>query len=347
MVAEDHLVRPPLALLPHQGIEFRRINSERKILMQKKRIAAFLDGRPGHEKQTYGIIASLKSEFEIELVSVPVERTSVFSQMIQFFRLIFPVGNHCTSAIREADLLIGTGSSTHLPMLLCKKHLHIPAVTCMSPTVLIRKHFDLCFVPEHDGIRETGNIRLTLGAPNLGKNHHEQKPDKGLIAIGGKDEHSHTWNNGSILQMVESIIAKEADISWTITSSPRTPDETAAGIANLVQHYENASFYDFSKTAKGWIEEQYHQSSYVWVTSDSISMIFEALSAGCHVGILPMRWRKVTGKFCRNETVLIEKKLVVTYEEWLNGIISWPETQSIDESKKCAQLIKSLWRMKN
>ncbi len=58
------------------------------------------------------------------------------------------------------------------------------------------------------------------------------------------------------------------------------------------------------------MEEQYDKNKVVWVTADSISMIYEALTAGCRVGIFPMQWRKEKGKFKRNEDLLLEKKLV-------------------------------------
>src|SRR5690606_1675908 len=39
-------------------------------------------------------------------------------------------------------------------------------------------------------------------------------------------------------------------------------------------------------TPQGWIFEEMQKAEAVWVTEDSVSMIFEALTAGCRVGVI-------------------------------------------------------------
>ena len=39
-------------------------------------------------------------------------------------------------------------------------------------------------------------------------------------------------------------------------------------------------------TPQGWIFEQMQLAEAVWVTEDSVSMIYEALTAGCRVGVI-------------------------------------------------------------
>jgi len=315
--------------------------------MEKKRIVAFMDGRPGHEKQTLGIIFALQHICDVELLKVPVKKQGLWKTVCDYIALILPFTPECPYATDDADLLIGTGSSTHLPMLRCKKRSGVPAVICMSPHLLLRSCFDLCFVPEHDGLRENEVVKLTLGAPNIAVNKGGHREDCGLIAIGGKDEKSHFWDSPAILDMVRNVLKNAGEISWNITSSPRTPLETAEGLRLLARQHENAVFYAFADTEKGWIEEQYAQSRYAWVSADSISMICEALSSGCKVGILPMRWKKKTGKFQRNEAALKAKNLVLSYEDWLAGIDAWPELQYINEAQRCAELVMTLWQNRN
>ena len=78
-------------------------------------------------------------------------------------------------------------------------------------------------------------------------------------------------------------------------------------------------FFDYRNTPPGWIEKQYDKNNVVWVTADSISMIYEAITAGCTVGILPMRWLRENSKFKRNENVLLEKSLVTPFTAWEQG----------------------------
>lgn len=316
-------------------------------IMMKKRIVAFLDGRPGHEKQTFGIISALQGICDVELRQVVVKKKRLWQIVADYFSLFLPTAPVCPADIDDADLLIGTGSSTHLPILLCKKRSGAPAVICMSPFLLLRHRFDLCFVPEHDGLPESHVVRHTLGAPNLATNqgHHNEKC--GLIAIGGRDEKSHFWDSEGIIQMVGDVVAGANGIVWNITSSPRTPPETTEALRELATQHGNAVFYAFADTPKGWIEQQYARSGYVWVSADSISMIYEALSSGCKVGVLPMRWKQKAGKFQRNEAILKEKKLVLSYDDWRAGNGEWPASQNINEARKCAELVMTLWQNRN
>ena len=133
------------------------------------RIAAMLDGRPGHEKQTMGILAALQKRRRIEIIRVKVGRLSLLDEVVETSRLFLPISPDWATGWPEGkvDLLLGTGSRTHLPMLSYKKKYAVPVVTCMSPPIYLRHRFNLCLVPEHDGVAAGNNILLTIGAPNL------------------------------------------------------------------------------------------------------------------------------------------------------------------------------------
>ena len=44
----------------------------------------------------------------------------------------------------------------------------------------------------------------------------------------------------------------------------------------------------YKRQPQGWIFEQMQLAETVYVTEDSVSMIFEALTAGCRVGVIAM-----------------------------------------------------------
>jgi len=305
-------------------------------------IVALLDGRPGHEKQTMGIIQALEIRVPVQIRRIKVAPFSFFSTFEQTCRLFLPGMGTCCPQVEGADFLLGTGTRTHLPMLLYKKKYGIPALTCMSPAAHIRKRFDLCFVPEHDGIGEEQNIMLTVGAPNSSHNKRRHQENCGLILLGGTDPKSHHWDDRQVATMVEEIVGDEPHMQWTISTSPRTPEQTVRLAKHLSENFDNVRFFDYRDTQPGWIEEQYDKNKFVWVTADSISMIYEALTAGCRVGIFPMRWKNNRGKFKKNEDILLEKKLVTTFSSWQQGDRVLQNHLELNEARRCAERILDL-----
>ena len=312
------------------------------------RIIAIFDGRPGHEKQTLGIIDALKKFVPVDITLVHVERASVLKSICQTIRLFLPVSGASHPDLAQTDLLIGTGTQTHLPLLLLKKRRSIPVCTCMNPAVYLRKRFDLCFVPAHDGTGEVdNNIFNTFGAPNNCTNIGQHKEDCGLILLGGEDPKSHKWENTAIVRQVQGITESADDKRWTISSSPRTPSVTIEKIKELSAAQSHVTFFDYRDTKPGWIEAQYNKNAEVWVTSDSISMVYEALTAGCKVGIIPMQWRSQNSKFKRNEDVLLKEKLVISYTSLGQTNATWDKSTELNEAQRCAEQIIKRWWPKN
>ena len=115
----------------------------------------------------------------------------------------------------------------------------------------------------------------------------------------------------------------------------------------IAGQYENITFFRYESTPTGWIEKQYYKNSSVWVTADSMSMVYEALSAGCHVGILPVVWKNQHNKFKRSETYLLEQGLVVSFTDWRAGTARWKLHEPLNEAGRCAEEIMRRWLKKN
>jgi mitochondrial fission protein ELM1 len=243
----------------------------------------------------------------------------------------------------SVDIVIGTGSNTHAIVIELGKLHKARTVTCMSPFFPLQRFFDLCCVPEHDGVTHAGNILETVGPPNLSVNHNRHDSGRGLILIGGVDEKSHIWNSDNILWHIEKIIKKDCHIKWVISSSPRTPEDMEKKLSVLSNKNTGVDFLRFSDTQSGWIEKQYSVNQTVWVTADSMSMVYEALSAGCRVGIIPVEWKNKKGKFACAERKLIEKNFVTPYVEWLNSCEFIHSGKNLNEAQKCAREILIRW----
>lgn len=114
-------------------------------------------------------------------------------------------------------------------------------------------------------------------------------------------------------------------------------------LKQLPKKYGHSQFFDYKDTPTGWIEDQYDKNKVVWITADSISMIYEAITAGCCVGIFPMQWRSQKSKFKKNQDVLLAKRLVVPFHSMEEGHGIWDENRELNEAERCAERILQQW----
>jgi uncharacterized protein len=313
--------------------------------MRPLTVTAFMDGRPGHEKQTKGILAALAMATPVDVTFRTVKPGAFFRGFMDWIRYfgccLVPVKTSVKS--EPIDLVIGTGSYTHVPMLALKKRSGAKLVTCMSPSFPFIRHMDLCFVPEHDRKQPDDNIFATIGPPNTSESKGEHCPEKGLILIGGIDEKSHRWSTDRILTQIRTILEKESATTWTISSSPRTPEDTNLALEQLAGENTTVLFFRSESTPSGWVEDQYDENYTVWVTADSISMVFEAITAGCRVGILPIEWKEKDNKFKRSVDYLVAHRWVTSFEQWEVRMEMTAPEANLDEATRCAREILNRW----
>ncbi len=308
------------------------------------RVLAYLDGRPGHEKQTRGILNALSNLTEIDVSYQPIGPVSTAVSIRQWQAYLRPkvLSHEKETASAPVDLIIGTGTHTHIPMLLMKRRTESPVVTCMSPAMPLRKKIDLCCIPGHDLPVSARNILITNGPPNLSRAGGGHDRDKHLILVGGRDEKSHFWETEKVITQVQSLVADAPGITWTISSSPRTPEETIKRLSALADGNPNVSFFRSQETPMGWVEAAYAEHAVVWVTADSISMVYEALTAGCRVGILPVRWKNPRNKFQRSIDNLVRNGFAVEFSSGRANSLP-PEPPPLDEASRCAKEILKRW----
>ncbi len=307
------------------------------------KIKAVLDGSPGHEKQTEGIIRALGTYIAVDVTRLKIKKT-ILSDIIAWVKVLVGL---CwkTGKIENIDFVIGTGTHTHPHVIKMGCAGEAKKIICMSPAGFLIKMFDLCFVPNHDRPKPGKNVFLTIGPPNISVDKHLHKNDSGLILIGGVDEKSHVWDSDKICGHVEEIISSESvNLNWTISSSPRTPEEMENKISRFAAGRENVSFFRFADTQKGWVEKQYDTSGIVWVTADSMSMVYEALTAGCTTCIIPVEWKQKENKFAYSEQYLYDHKIAISYHNWKQNRDHIKCGQGLNESDRCAREILRRWR---
>ena len=243
----------------------------------------FIDGKIGHEKQSAALI------FELEkLISLKVYefQASTFSLIKSLF---FKLGQQKQyNEVLKPDIIIGVGHSTHVPIFLAKLRFGGKSVVIMKPS-LPYSLFDLCLVPVHDKPPNKNNIVPIIGSLNKISESTSIPKEAGLCTflIGGPSIH-YKWSSTDVLEQIENLIYSEKyqKVRFVLTTSRRTPSDF---IKDLKQRaLRNIEVFDFSETHKGWIENILQKSAFTMVTPDSISMIYEALSAKCMIGLLKL-----------------------------------------------------------
>jgi mitochondrial fission protein ELM1 len=196
----------------------------------------------------------------------------------------------------------------------------------------------------HDQPALGDNVFVTQGPPNTVRHGEGQHSDRGLILVGGIDTKSHVWQSAAIIDMIRIIVEKQPEIKWTVSSSPRTPEETSQNLTEMAETMQNFNFFRSENTPAGWVEEQYIQNRNVWVTADSVSMVYEALTAGCSVGVLPVEWLRQDNKFLRSLRILSENSQIVDFHDWQQGApMPILRDKLFNESRRCAEEILRKW----
>ncbi len=310
--------------------------------MRPLSVTAFMDGRPGHEKQTKGVLGALKILTDIQVRHEAVKEQGAIAQLKRWFGFAGTRILPGRSGRGDVDIIIGTGSRIHIPMIFHQRRHGGRLVTCMTPDRMVRSCFDLCLVPQHDASAKRANVFITVGPPVPVTDLDAHDSDRGLILVGGVDHKSHHWDSQCVLNQIQAVVDRQSKIRWTISSSPRTPDDMTRMLEQYAGGIDHVAFYSFQHTPKGWVETAYAENKMVWVTADSISMVYEALSAGCQVGILPVQWKNRKNKFQRSIDFLNEAQLIVTYDQWLEGQRS-SSRAPLNEAKRCAEEILRRW----
>jgi mitochondrial fission protein ELM1 len=284
----------------------------------------FTDGRPGHDRQTRGLAQALQQRTDVSLHELPVRGGA--GGFCWWLSGRYPPG----TALPAPDLLLGAGHATHSHLLAARRSRGGRIVLCMKPSLPL-SCFDLCLIPQHDTPPRADNVLATLGVLNDLRPGAAHDAARGLIVVGGPSRH-HRWDNGRILAQIDSLIAARPLQHWRLTTSPRTPPELLAQLRG-----NNACEYvPFDSCADGWLAQQLAQAGEVWVSEDSVSMIYEALTAGARVGLLRVP-RGMANRVTDEIDALVAKGWVGRPGEWQ---LASGADKPLDEAARCADWIQ-------
>lgn len=293
----------------------------------------FLDGKPGHENQTAGLLQALAELVPIEVHTLVAE--AALAAIGHWMCGRFPAGQ----GLPTPGLLVGAGHATHLPMLAARRACGGRIVVLMKPSLPCR-WFDACMIPEHDSPRQTQHIFVTQGALNRIQPSRNQDPSCGLLLVGGPSRH-HEWQEAPLLEAIAELLVREPQRSWQLGTSRRTPESFLAALRGLAESLKGAlEIVPWQQAHPDWLSQQLARAGVVWVTADSVSMLYEALTAGAQVGVLPVPERHPS-RVSKGLQALLHGQRIVDLVQWRAQGYAAP--QKFNEAQRGACWIRDRW----
>lgn len=317
------------------------MSDESSKLNKVLRIWAVTDKKPGHQNQTQGLIEALSQYRQVDVT---------WKSPVPLFKNLQMIFNNKLNNSGEdshnqlPDLLIGTGHQTHVTLLAMKLSFGGQVVIMMSPSLPVGL-FDLCFIPRHDKPNKRSNVVETLGPINRVTPSLASDINSGLILVGGPSRH-FSWDSASVAKKIGTLLAQDTETQWVIAGSRRTPDDL---YTELKISYSDAKVILPDVVSSDWLPGKVRQSGKIWVTEDSISMVYESLTSGAETGVIRLANNKVTRVSEEIDRLISEGRLLMNLENdniksvtnSINKAQSMPEKilPAIYEADRCAKVL--------
>lgn len=277
------------------------------------------DGRRGHDAQSRGLALAIAARRPARICDIPAIGGA--HSLLEWLRGRFADG----IALPDPHLLIGAGHATHLPLLAARRARGGRIVLLMRPS-LPTTCFDLCLIPEHDGVPAGRRVILTRGPLNAIRPGPKQPG--GLILVGGASRH-YGWPEAALLEQIRAVLATPGP--WTLADSPRTPAATRSRLRDLPG-------VRYLPWEQGDVARELAVADRAWVTADSLSMIYEALSAGAAVGVLELPPSRGADRVVKALHGLRAERLVTAFSDWKSGPLP-AAGAPLAEAARCAELV--------
>jgi mitochondrial fission protein ELM1 len=281
------------------------------------------DGKPGHENQSLGLAEALGRQTRCEIHRISLTGCRA---------LIGRLKSACAASadLPRPDLIIAAGHATHPSLLwLARKH-RARGVVLMRPSLPL-SWFDLCIAPTHDfpNTPTRQNLILTRGALNRVPPPDSRQKSGKLILIGGPSK-THGWDSAALLKMLASATDRGG---WELTDSRRTP---FGFLDQARDQLPGVTFHSHRETPPDWLPEKLRQAKEVWVTEDSVSMIYEALTSGARVGLLPVPRFKMSSRVISGLEKLANEGFLTPYAAWSQSMKLAAPPEILREADRCA-----------
>jgi len=296
----------------------------------------FTDGKAGHENQSRGLINALQQRLPV--ADYILHAGSGLSAVGDVLRARFPAGDD----LPNPDLILGAGHATHLPLLAARRARGGRVIVLMQPS-LPNSWFDLCVIPEHDRPRTASHVLVTRGVLNRIRYTQDHDNGTGLFLIGGPAPHVQ-WDDASVTGQVRVVLERSPGRHWWLTTSRRTPNEFLSALSELPEELAaRLGVVPFAETDGAWLPEKLGLAAQVWVTEESVSMVYEALSSGAAVGLLTVPSTNQQGRVAHGIDTLLQEGLAIRFVDWEQGTELRAPDRCFDEAGRCADWIFEAW----
>jgi mitochondrial fission protein ELM1 len=236
------------------------------------------DNKPGHRNQLKGLGERLHTLADARLVWVEQKKHPA-----PLWRAL--LGLAAPSPYPAPNIIIAAGARTHRLLLSLRRKQKVMTVVLMRPN--FPAHWiDAAIIPAHDRPAERAGTLITQGVLNAATPLARiTSEDRGLILLGGPSRH-FLWDDEIIYEQISGLSEQYPDWVWYLTSSRRTPDSLIRRI--LKSNLPNIQFHHHDDTAPDWLVETMSKVRVVWVSPDSVSMVYESLTASIPTGLLEL-----------------------------------------------------------
>ncbi len=279
------------------------------------------DGKAGHYAQLKGFTYGLALHLSVEDQCLDINNG--FASVLGVLR-----------KLPKNTLVVGAGGSTWRYLLIAKKILGLRTIVLMKPRLWPFSWFDLVVAPKHDGVTSVGNVIATEGVLSTIQPAHNKALNKGLMLIGGPSKH-HRWDSTAITNYIQDIIQCDQH-HWSISTSRRTPNEMLPVLKALKS--DRVDVVPVTETPPNWVRDQLANTDLVWVSEDSMSMVFEGLSAGIQLGLLPVP-RLRSGRITRCIDDLIERQWLTPFSHFKKHKTLLPAQPPLQEAKRVGETV--------
>jgi len=286
------------------------------------------DNKPGHRSQLQGLAQALAARNTVDAhwIDAPAGPRVVLDGLLGRF----PAG----AALPDPDFILVAGHRTHLAGLAARRARGGRLITLMRPSLPLA-WFDLCVIPQHDNPPHRANVLVTRGVLNTARPSAEREADKGVFLIGGPSKH-YSWDTAGLMAQIDAILSATPGMRWTLTTSRRTPAATEAALLALRER--GVDVCPVRDTPPGWAMDQVARSAQAWVTEDSVSMVYESLTAGAATGLLAVP-RLGETRVANGVAELQREGFITTVKDWqLTGTLHASPTR-LQEAERVAEAV--------
>ncbi len=269
-------------------------------------ILMLVDGRPGHDHLSEGVIKALERTRPRRVTRVAVRRrkavpTRVLAATLDHLppALALRVGYGLAMAqLPACDLVISAGGNTLAANALIAKARAVPNIFCgtlrhVRPehvAVVVSSYADHAALPRHvvalkPSLVDPDALPPPPARPATQTDNNAAWPRRPLLIVGGNSGLFHyradEW--AQLADVVAAFSQTNPEVRWLISTSPRTPDDAYAAFAPFMPGGALsdmvAEFVDYRSAGPGTLPALLGASDAVLCTADSSSMISEAIAA--------------------------------------------------------------------